>query len=240
MTDKNSVILASDAEENQSYCTRQDDGVSGMTVTALANFCGTEQQTISQLLNRLRDSDPITNELAACLKPFAGNDWRLTTNNPDGSVFIIDDVCHAVLEYYALEARKYRGKQIAVDNYRMVAKGGLRVFIWSQTGYVPANLTSQSVLGKEELSVTIITAIEQALAPITQRLDAIEQRLKVLPPAKPKRPWTLSASTPESEVPDDYVQLEDGSWLSPEAYQSILRQSRRSLPWELRRLKNTD
>ncbi|QLE45521.1 hypothetical protein FD723_35080 (plasmid) [Nostoc sp. C052] len=29
--------------------------------------------------------------------------------------------------------------------------------------------------------------------------------------------------------------FEDGSWLSPEAYQSILRQSKRSLPWDVRR-----
>jgi hypothetical protein len=112
---------------------------------------------------------------------------------------------------------------------------------WSQTGYVPAKLTSQSALSKDEISATITEAVSEALAPITQRLDAIEQRLKALPGAnKPKRPWTLSASTPETDVPDDYVQLEDGSWLSPDAYQSILRQSRRSLPWELRRLKNTD
>lgn len=103
---------------------------------------------------------------------------------------------------------------------------------WRQTG--------QSPVDSPNLTATITTAVSEALAPITQRLDAIEQRLKVLPPAKPKQPWTLSASTPEAEVPDDYVQLEDGSWLSPEAYQSILRQSRRSLPWELRRLKDTD
>ncbi|MHC5610512.1 MAG: hypothetical protein ACYTXA_05715 [Nostoc sp.] len=44
--------------------------------------------------------------------------------------------------------------------------------------------------------------------------------------------------TPE-QVPEGYQQLEDGSWLSPEAYhQSILKQSQRSLPWDVRRLRN--
>ncbi|MBD2629589.1 hypothetical protein [Trichormus variabilis] len=221
--------------EDQSYCTRFSDGVSGMSVTALAQFCGTEQHTVTQFLNRLRDSDPITNELVECLKPFVGNDWRLITNDPSGKVFIIDEVCHAVLEYYALEARKYKGKQIAVNNYRMIAKAGLRVFIWSQTGYSPTSVTS-GLINQEELSAMITTAIEKSLTPITQQLNDIQEQLQLVPGIKPKRPWTLPASTPAEEVPPDYVQLEDGSWLSPEAYQSILQQGRRSLPWDVRRL----
>ncbi len=96
-----------------------------------------------------------------------------------------------------------------------------------------------SSLGNSEVSIaTIITAVEQALTPINQRLEQIEQRLSALPPAKPSRPWTLSASTPQEQVPPDYVQLEDGSWLSPEAYQSILRQGKRSLPWDVRQSRN--
>ncbi|MEA5554590.1 hypothetical protein VB713_27045 [Anabaena cylindrica UHCC 0172] len=222
-------------DEDQSYCTRFSDGVSGMSVTALAQFCGTEQHTVTQFLNRLRDSNPITNELVECLKPFVGSDWRLITSDPSGKVFIIDEVCHAVLEYYALEARKYKGKQIAINNYRMIAKAGLRMFIWSHTGYSPINVGSQGIISQEELSTIITTAIETSLTPITQQLSEIQEQLQSVPGVKPKRPWTLPASTPEEEVPSDYVQLEDGSWLSPEGYQSILKQSRRSLPWDLRR-----
>jgi hypothetical protein len=238
MTKNNDQMLVSNINDNQSYCTRDVDGVSGMTVTALSEFCGTSKSAITQLLNQISDSDPFTNEIAECLKSFVGNDWRLFTNDPSGAVFIIDEVCHAVLEYYALEARKYKGKQIAINNYRMVAKAGLRVFIWSQTGYSPKNITSPGAITKEELSATITTALEQALTPINQRLEQIEQRLDALPQAKPKRPWTLPASTPPEQVPEGYQQLEDGSWLSPEAYQSILRQSQRSLPWDIRRLGN--
>jgi len=238
MTSNNDQILVSNINDDQSYCTRDVDGVSGMTVTALSQFCGTGKSAITQLLNQISDSDPFTNELAESLKQFAGNDWRLFTNDPSGAVFIIDEVCHAVLEYYALEARKYKGKQIAVNNYRMVAKAGLRVFIWSQTGYSPKNAISQVVITIEELSATITAAVEQALTPINQRLEQIEQRLDNLPFAKPKRPWTLPSNTPPEQVPFGYQRLEDGSWLSPEAYQSILTQSQRSLPWDIRRLKN--
>lgn len=98
--------------------------------------------------------------------------------------------------------------------------------------------TGQSPINNEFLAATITDALEQALTPINQQLSKIQQQLKSLPGAKPKRPWTLSSDTPLSKIPEGYQQLEDGSWLSPFAYQSILRQSRRSLPWELRKFRN--
>ena len=82
----------------------------------------------------------------------------------------------------------------------------------------------------------ITAALEKSLIPITQQLNEIQEQLQLVPGVKPKRPWTLPASTPKEEIPNDYVQLEDGSWLSPEGYQSILQQGRRSLPWDVRRL----
>ncbi len=152
MTDSTSQILVSEIKEDQSYCTRTDDGVSGMTVTALADFCGTGKSTITQLLNQISDSDPFTNEFSESLKPFVGNDWRLFTNDPQGRVFIRDEVCHAVLEYYAFDARRYKGKQIAKTNYRTVARAGMRVFIWSQTGYSPISTREQALISKSELN----------------------------------------------------------------------------------------
>ena len=107
MTDSTSQILVSDIKDDQSYYTRNSDGVSGMSVTVLANFCGTDKSTITKLLNQISDSDPLTNELQESLKPFAGNEWRLLTNDAQNRVFIIDQVCHTVLDYYANDARKY-------------------------------------------------------------------------------------------------------------------------------------
>ncbi|MBJ7298143.1 MAG: hypothetical protein JHC73_17995 [Dolichospermum sp.] len=85
-------------------------------------------------------------------------------------------------------------------------------------------------------SEAITAALEKSLTPITQQLNEIQEQIQLVPGVKPKRSWTLPASTPQEEVPPDYAQIEDGSWLSPEGYQSILRQSRRSLPWDVRRL----
>jgi hypothetical protein len=241
MTDSTSQILVSEIKDDQSYCTRQDDGVSGMTVRALSNFCGLAEgssSAISNLLTQIEDSDLETNTLPETLKPLVGKVLRLETNDPLRSLFVIDEVCHAVLEYYAMDARKYKGKHIAQANYRAIARAGMRVFIWSQTGYSPTSIRSEVGISRQELSTMLIAAITDALAPINHRLEGIEQRLDSLPGVKPKRPWTLPSNTPPEKVPEGYQQLEDGSWLSPEAYQSILRQSQRSLPWDLRRLRD--
>ena len=129
----------SNLSENSGYFSRPD-GISGMNVSALANFCGVAQQTITQILNRIRDFDPITNTLEDCLKPYAGKELRLITNDPQGRVIIVDEVCQAILEYYAFDARSYDGKDLAKNNFRVISKAGMRVFIWSQTGYVPSEL----------------------------------------------------------------------------------------------------
>lgn len=125
------------------YYTREPDGVSGMTVTALAEFNGTKQPVITSLLNRIEQSDPISNQLSDCLKPFAGQNLRLISNDLQGRLIIPDEVCHAVTEYYAFEARDYDGKEVAVKNYRIVGKAGMRVFIWSKTGFMPLTYRQQ-------------------------------------------------------------------------------------------------
>jgi hypothetical protein len=96
-----------------------------MTVSALADFCSTSNSAvITNLLNRIEESDPISNDLSECLKPFAGKDWRLISNDLQGRLIVPDDACSAIAEYYAFEARQYAGKQVATDNYRSMAKAG--------------------------------------------------------------------------------------------------------------------
>lgn len=129
----------SNISENSGYFSRPD-GVSGMNVSALADLCAVEQQTITQILNRIRDSDPITNNLEDCLKPYAGKELRLITNDPSGRLIILDEVCQAILEYYVFDARFYKGKDVAKNNFRVISKGGMRFFVWSKTGYQPSNI----------------------------------------------------------------------------------------------------
>lgn len=58
----------------------------------------------------------------------------------------------------------------------MIAKAGLRVFIWSQTGYAPINTGSQVLIDKEELAAMISTILQE--------------QLQLIFDVKPKRPWT--------------------------------------------------
>ena len=139
-----SLVPSYDEDGNETgYYTREPDGVSGMTVTSLAEFCGSVQSSITQLLDKIRDSDPITNDLSESLQPFAGKDLRLITKDLQGRRIVPDEACQAVAEYYALDAREYAGKSIAVSNYRQIARAGMRIFIWSKTGYVPEYLRPQ-------------------------------------------------------------------------------------------------
>ncbi len=111
-----------------------------MTVSALSAFCGLavgSTTAISNLLAEIEASDPETNDLPDCLKPFAGRGWRLETNDSRGRLIVPDEVCYAIAEYYVFEARQYNGKQIATTNFRSIAKAGMRVFIWSRTGFIP-------------------------------------------------------------------------------------------------------
>jgi hypothetical protein len=96
-----------------------------------------DKAAISRLLTKVKEADPLTNDLADSLKSFAGKDLKPLTDDPHGRVFILDDVCQAVCEYYAFDARQYNGKDIAIRNFRMIAKAGMRLYIWSQTGYDP-------------------------------------------------------------------------------------------------------
>lgn len=132
------IIPSYDGDGNETgYYTREPDGLSGMTVGALAVFCGVASQTITQQLNRIEGADPITNTLPDSLKSLAGEDLRLITNDSQGRLIIPDEACFAIAEYYALDARSYAGQDVARKNYRMAGRAGFRVFIWSQTGFIP-------------------------------------------------------------------------------------------------------
>ncbi|MBW4599049.1 MAG: hypothetical protein KME29_05385 [Calothrix sp. FI2-JRJ7] len=196
----------SSAREDSSFYTRHEDGVSGMSVTALSVLCGTEQHVITELLNRVRDSNAIVNNLPVSLKPFAGKEHRLIVNTKDSSLFIIDDICHAVLEYYALDARKYKGKQIAQKNYRMVAKAGLRIFIWSKTGYTPYGT---SALTQQQVDlIESIPKLQQTIAQIQSQVQ------------------NLLPSTSNSTIPPDW---------NPQAWKNLPPQDKRHFRYLYRR-----
>lgn len=50
-----------------------------------------------------------------------------------------DFVCMAILEYYAFEASQNESSEIAVKNYRMLARESLRAFIYKACNYYPVD-----------------------------------------------------------------------------------------------------
>ncbi len=146
MTDTSDYRLVPAYNENgqeTGYYTRIPDGISGMTVGALSEFCALASgatTTMSDLLTKIELSSPEANELSEPLKPFAGKRLRLEANDLQGRLIVPDEACYAIVEHYAYYARKYDGKEIARHNFRALGRAGIRVFIWSKTGYVPPDL----------------------------------------------------------------------------------------------------
>ncbi len=143
MPDNSEYWLVPEKDENGNetgYYTREPDGISGMTVSALSGFCGLASgstSAVSTWLTLIEGSEPETNDLPEPMKPFAGKHLRLETNDLQGRIIIPDEVCQAIAEYYAFDARDYKGKEVAKNNFRIIAKAGMRLFIWSKTGYEP-------------------------------------------------------------------------------------------------------
>jgi hypothetical protein len=138
MVDSYRLVPEFDSTGNETgYYTREPDRTSGMTVSALSEFCGVTQPAITQLLNRIQESDPITNDLSEPLKPFSGNDLRLITNDLQGRLIIPDEACFAIADHYANHARAYKGKSVCRQNLQNLGNVSMRLFIWSKTGFVP-------------------------------------------------------------------------------------------------------
>jgi hypothetical protein len=150
MSDNSEYWLVPEKDENGNetgYYTREPDGVSGMTVSALSEFCGLASgstSAISNWLKAIENSDPETNTLPESMKPYAGKVLRLETNDLQGRLIIPDEVCQSIAEYYAFDARDYPGQKVARDNCRPLLKAGMRLFIWSKTGYQPQSIKVSS------------------------------------------------------------------------------------------------
>lgn len=148
MSEDYKLVPGRDDDGNETgYYTREPDGVSGMNVRALNEFCGLavdSPSAISNWLTKIKHSRLETNDLPKSLKPFAGMTLRLETNDLQGRLIISDDACQAFTEYYAFDARKYKGQKIAQDNFRVMSKAGMRLFIWSKTGYIPQQFREES------------------------------------------------------------------------------------------------
>src|ERR1700761_7242213 len=108
------------------------DGTPYLTLRGLARACGIAASTINEPFAAWAKGQR-TGKLARALTAagFVGD--RLSIEMP-GYHAVPDAICILVLEHYALD----QDNKIALANYRVLARRGLRAFIYDATGYDPS------------------------------------------------------------------------------------------------------
>ena len=111
-------------------------GASGMSHSGLAKFVGVARQAIDGLLENLAKSTP-EQVKSDTLRPFAGKNCYLSTGGLHNASVIKDDVCAAIVEYYAFESRKRT--DVALYAFKRFARMGIRSLIHGVTGWKPTS-----------------------------------------------------------------------------------------------------
>ncbi len=116
-----------------------EDGTPFLTGRGLAVLCGVASSTLH--VWSLRQLEESANTREATVRRFLedrGHEGELFVKVRIGNQEVNaypDTVCMALLEYYAFESKQENSQ--ARENYRTLARGGLRAFIFHALGYSP-------------------------------------------------------------------------------------------------------
>lgn len=117
------------------------DGTPFLHLRGLAALCGVDHANIQRLASNWAEEKekPRGKRIRELLdaQGYQGAELHFRTFGKSGELVGFQDaVCMAVLEYYAFDAKQSSG-QIAIQNYRLLARSSLRVFIYKGCGYNP-------------------------------------------------------------------------------------------------------
>lgn len=117
-------------------------GASFLTLRGLARMCGLPNSVIVRMTAQWQDipQKPREQRIREILRAQGADDTiAFIPIMKDGTIHhaVPDTVCMAVLEYYAFEA-KSESREAALNSYRLLARKGLRDFIYAQVGYNPS------------------------------------------------------------------------------------------------------
>lgn len=124
------------------------DGTPYLTLRGLARMCGIDHSVLLRLANnwdeeRLKPRGKKLQELLAG-QGHAGDALYIRTMGAGGETHAYaDSACMAILEYYAFEA-KQSDNDVAIKNYRLLARYSFRSFIYNRCGYDPDKHIPQS------------------------------------------------------------------------------------------------
>lgn len=121
-----------------------NDGSPYLTLRGLARLCGIDHAVLLRLANNWQEEQtkPRGSKIRELLNAqgHGGNNLYVRTMSKSGETHAYTDaVCMAILEYYAFEATQ-GSNEIAVRNYRLLARSTLREFIYNRCGYDPIDL----------------------------------------------------------------------------------------------------
>lgn len=117
------------------------DGTPYLTLRGLARMCGVDHSALSRLANNWPEEKtrPRGRKLQELLsgQGYSGDSLYLKTMGATGETHAYTDAaCMAILEYYAFEAAQ-SSNEIALRNYRLLARSSFRAFIYNRCGYDP-------------------------------------------------------------------------------------------------------
>lgn len=125
-------------EHDGEYFTVKSTGRSGMSQRGLARFTGKNRNSVREWVNKVRKSDPASNQLPEPLKPFAGKLLTLAGyDDPQKRDILEDRFCSALVEYFAFWAHDAATNFTAKARFGLIRDLGMRLFIHTKTGWHP-------------------------------------------------------------------------------------------------------
>ncbi len=125
-------------EDDGEYFTVRSTGRSGMSQSGLARFIGKDPSSIGYWVKKVRQADPMDNQLPEPLKPFAGKPLTLVGyTDHTGRDILEDRFCSALIEYFAWWAQDANENNQAKKAFSLIRDVGMRQLIHLKTGWQP-------------------------------------------------------------------------------------------------------
>lgn len=111
------------------------DGTPYLSIRGLAKACGIAPSTLIEQIQAWA-AGRRTGKLAQMVLSAGYSGDRLSIQLASNMHAVPDSICILVLEHYAID----QANPTAVNNYRLLARQGLRTFIYQATGFDPSRL----------------------------------------------------------------------------------------------------
>lgn len=125
------------------------DGTPYLTMRGLAKLCGVDNAVLFRFTSNWDEEQhkPRGRKIQTLLNAhgFSGSSLYIMTRGASGETHAYPDaVCMAILEYYAFETQQGEGTATAAFNFRVLARGSFREYIYKKCNYDPNKQISDS------------------------------------------------------------------------------------------------